>query len=489
MHKLSLNGKVDDLLLRPIVSNINTATYSLAKFLSKLLAPLRESEYTAKNTKNFVDNIKKENIQKGYKMVSFDVKSLFTNVPLDRTINIILKRIYDQAELQTFLTRSELKEMLLLCTKKIHFTFNGKTYIQTDGVAMGSPLGPVLADIFMIELEKSLLPELTSYISYWKRYVDDTICFIKIEYVDNILSVLNGFDNNIKFTVEEEKEGMLPFLDVLICRNDKSIETTVYRKSTNNDIYLNWKAFAPDTWKRETLKALVERAYTVCSTKDFLDKELKYLQKVFHENNDYPNYVIKQILQQSYDEHREQKLDMANTNLKLNDVVEKRNGNEENQHLLLVPYQGKKRDFGIKSMKKRMKTLLATNIRTKLAFTGSKLSTCFQVKDKTKFEHNHDIVYHGICPETDCSENYIGETAWRISERVKDHAGKDVHSHLFKHAVESGHKVLDVTNYSIIGKGYGNNIKKRKIAEALLIKEIKPTLNRQDQSIALRLFN
>ena len=102
--------------------------------------------------------------------------------------------------------------MLLLCTRKVHFTFNGKTYIQTDGVAMGSPLGPVLADIFMIELEKSLLPELTSYISYWKRYVDDIICLIKIEYVDNILSVLNGFDNNIKFTVGEEKEGMLPFL-------------------------------------------------------------------------------------------------------------------------------------------------------------------------------------------------------------------------------------------------------------------------------------
>ena len=88
MHKLSLNGKVDDLQLRPSVSNINTATYNLAKFLSKLLAPLRESEYTAKNTKNFVDNIKKENIQKDYKMVSFDVKSLFTNVPLDRTITI-----------------------------------------------------------------------------------------------------------------------------------------------------------------------------------------------------------------------------------------------------------------------------------------------------------------------------------------------------------------------------------------------------------------
>ena len=123
----------------------------------------------------------------------------------------------------------------------------------------------------------------------------------------------------------------------------------------------------------------------------------------------------------------------------------------------------KKRDFIIKSVKKRMKNLLPTNIRTKIGFTGSKLSTCFQLKDKTKFEHNHNIVYQCTCPETDCSENYIGGTTRRISEWAKDHAGKDVH--LFKHSLESGHEVLDITNYSIIRKGYGNNTRKRKIAE------------------------
>ena len=67
---------------------------------------------------------------------------------------------------------------------------------------------------------------------------------------------------------------------------------------------LQAKTFSPDTWKRGTLKTLVERAYIVYSTEDFLDKELKYLEKAFHENNNYPKYVIKQILQQSYDEHR-----------------------------------------------------------------------------------------------------------------------------------------------------------------------------------------
>ena len=151
--------------------------------------------------------------------------------------------------------------------------------------------------------------------------MDDTICFIKTECVEYILSVLNGVDNNTEFTVEEENDAVSPFLDVLICRNDNSIEITVYRKSTNNDIYWKWDVFAPDNWKRGTMKTLVGRAYNVCSTEEFLDKELKYLEKGFHENNNYPKYVIKQILQQSYNKYKEEELDMTNTNLNLNNVV------------------------------------------------------------------------------------------------------------------------------------------------------------------------
>ena len=87
MYKLFVNGNLNHLPLRPIVSNINTLTYNLVKFLSKLLSSLRQSDHNVRSTKDLIHNIKKENIPTGYKMVSFNVKSLFTNVPLDQTIN------------------------------------------------------------------------------------------------------------------------------------------------------------------------------------------------------------------------------------------------------------------------------------------------------------------------------------------------------------------------------------------------------------------
>ena len=86
------------------------------------------------------------------------MKPLFTNVPLDQTIDVILIRTYDQKELKTPITRSEMKEMLTLCTKNVDFTYNRKIFVQTNDVAMGSPLGPVLS--VMTELGKTLLPDI-----------------------------------------------------------------------------------------------------------------------------------------------------------------------------------------------------------------------------------------------------------------------------------------------------------------------------------------
>ena len=94
--------------------------------MSKLLSSLRQSDHNVGSTKDFIQNIKRGNIPTSNKMVSFGVKSLFTNVSLERTTNIILKRIYDDNELRVSILRNEIKELLSLCAKKVHSTFNSK---------------------------------------------------------------------------------------------------------------------------------------------------------------------------------------------------------------------------------------------------------------------------------------------------------------------------------------------------------------------------
>ena len=183
-----------------------------------------------------MSKFKNEKVSSGYHIVSFDVKSLFTNVPLDRTIKLVLKRIYEKHEVSTNTTKQKMKEIHILCTKNVHFMFNGEVYKQIDRVAMASPLGPVLADILMVELDNNISPVLQENLSFMKRYVDDTICFVKIGTINYITAILNNFDPNITFTYEVENDCKLPFLDVLLIKKGNNIVTTVYRKATTNDI-------------------------------------------------------------------------------------------------------------------------------------------------------------------------------------------------------------------------------------------------------------
>ena len=167
--------------------------------------------------------------------MSFDVKSLFIPMPLEKTINIVLKRIYLSKEIETILTKNEMKIILILCTRNVHFTLNNEIYIQNDGVAMGSPLGPILAGILMVELENTLVPKLKQYI----KNVHDTFAYVKNSSTEYVLSVLETFHCNIKFTYEKEVSNTLPFLDVSFIRNLDHIHTTVLeQKQTLIYIYI-----------------------------------------------------------------------------------------------------------------------------------------------------------------------------------------------------------------------------------------------------------
>ena len=111
IHKLPPDGNINNLPLRPIISNIDTASYQLAKYLAQLLSPLTRSRYTVNTTKDPIVKIKNEKVPQNCNLVSFDVKSLFTSILLEYTIDIIIKQIFEDNEITTLVTKSEMKKL------------------------------------------------------------------------------------------------------------------------------------------------------------------------------------------------------------------------------------------------------------------------------------------------------------------------------------------------------------------------------------------
>ena len=130
------------------------------------MPPLSQSYYTVNNSKHFIEQIKYDKIPEGYQMLSFDVKSLFSGIPLNKTIEITLKLIYDRKEIKKIFRKLSWRKCYFYVPKVFIFYFRVKcTSKLAVGVAMGSPLGPILPGIFMIELEKTTLSTLANLLS------------------------------------------------------------------------------------------------------------------------------------------------------------------------------------------------------------------------------------------------------------------------------------------------------------------------------------
>ena len=229
--------------------------------------------------------------------------------------------------------------------------------------------------------------------------------------------------------------------------------------------------FYPQSSKLGTLKSLVQRVHLIYSTEDLLKTELNHVQKVFLEINDFPLWVIKQIFAEE-----EQKYKYQNIKDKDSNVINIESGNK--RHLLVLPYQGEQGSLLVKFVKRSITKPLPKETQLEFGFTGSKLSTHFQGKDNAEFEHNHDVVHVRTCPENNCSNNYI-------LERIIDQYGGEQNSHLFKHSCIKNHSNNRKTDFKIISSGFNSNYCRRKIAEALSEKQIKPSLNVQEKSYEL----
>ena len=200
----------------------------------------------------------------GGTMVSFDVSSLFTNVPISEAVDIIRKRLDedDSLEDRTPLSPQRVAELLQLCLRSTYFSFNGAFYEQKEGAAMGSPVSAVVANLYMEFFEEIALRTAPARPRIWKRYVDDTFTLVKKGDVHEL---------------ELEEGGSIPFLDTRVTRKVDGKLDVICNCIPQAHAHLHFNSHHPTHVKKGLVRCLYDRARNITKEASNLEAEKAHL--------------------------------------------------------------------------------------------------------------------------------------------------------------------------------------------------------------------
>ena len=247
-----------------------------------------------KNSRHFTEMMGSVHVESDEILVSIDVSSLFTNVPVDEAVSVIRGRLREDETLRdrTILSPEWIAELLEMCLKSTYFSYGGSFYERKEGAAMGSPVSAVVANLYMEFFEELALETAPTRPRLWKRYVDDTFCILRKGSTEELLHHLNRVRLTIKFTVEWEEDGTLPFLNTLLRRReDGSLDISIYRKPTHTDQYLHFQSHHPTHVKRGEVRGLHDRARVIITMQDNLQKEVDHLAGILKQNGYPANFI------------------------------------------------------------------------------------------------------------------------------------------------------------------------------------------------------
>ena len=231
-------------------------------------------------------------------MVLFDVTSLYTNIPIIDTLNIIKDYVHsdNQFPRKTAIPQDKFLDLVNLVLATNWYTFNSQFYQQTDGVAMGGPASSTTAEIYMQAHESTAISTALHPPKVWERLVDDVYSIFKRTHLENFFYLINNLHQNIKFTTDEESNEELAFLDALLKRNNGEIFVLMYKKPTHTDKYLHYSSHHQTSCKLSVVSSLFNRAYSIITNKDDLHKENARMKQVLKENG-YQKSIISKIFQ------------------------------------------------------------------------------------------------------------------------------------------------------------------------------------------------
>ena len=414
-------------------------------------------------------------------MASFDIKSLFTQIPLDETIQIISETLFKDNDTYLNYTKKQFTSLLTLAIKDSPFLFNNKLYAQTDGVSMGSCLGPTLANAFLCHHETNWLNECPPEFKpkFYKRYVDDTfLIFEKSQHIPKFLNYLNSKHPNIEFTCDMESEGSIPFLDVFVTRIDNTLRTTVYRKPTFTGLGINYLSFIPQLFKVNAIKTLLYRCYALSSDWFSFDEEIKFLTTFFH-NNGFPLDIINNSICKFLNNK------FSSETLENSQTLRKK--------YIKLPFYGHL-SYVIRNKLTNTLKIQYPDIKFMFVFTNSfSITSFFKSKDSIPTGLVSNVIYEFTC--SSCKARYIGETTRNLTHRINEHKGLSIRTNkqlanpafsaIRSHSHSQDHPFSE-SDFNILHRVDAHT--DIRTAEAVYIKHLKPELNHQNSSSQLYLL-
>ena len=459
--------------LRPIISQVGTPTYKLAKKLNEIIIEYLPQEHSIKNREELLQ-ILRTSRPEGI-LASLDVESLFTNVPIDATIDIILQNTYNHdTRPPPKIPRKSLETLLRVCTTEAPFQhIDGSLYRQKEGVAMGSPLGPTFANFYMANVEKEVLQNEVLRPAIYTRYVDDIFVVVRDEeHLKQLQSSLQE-KSVLNFTYEIGN-NKLPFLDVLIETSDDKYNTSVYVKKTNTGECLNYKSECPEKYKVSVINTFLHRAYSVSQDWQQFHSEIKRVKQLLI-NNGYPLTVIDDTIRR-YIDSKMSRVEIANgTTHKLFYQNQMTPQYKIDERVLKTIFQEK-----ITCRDPNAKVVLNIYYKNKKV---SNLLMKNNVNASNELLQMSNVVYKIKCPVGSCESlnpYYIGYTECTVAKRMTFHAqdgGPKEHCRK-KHNILVSRDQL-IKNTTIITSL--PDVSRLKIYEALTILSSRPSLNRQHE--------
>jgi hypothetical protein len=457
---------------RAVVSQIDDPTYKMWKVLTDILNPLDESSASfVKDSFHMKELLSEVQILDHHILASFDVTALYPSIPIERALQVLRESLTNDANLngRTDWSVDDIMELVQICLETHFKTFEGRIYTQTDGTPIGKSISGPIAGIYMDWFERTYIFNAHNHMPYdipkpcfWKRMRDDI--FIIWDHsereLDRLFWYLNGIEPKIQFTIEKEKEGSLPFLDIHIHRLPNSLITKVYRKPTHTQRYIHWRSNHPKNCLLGVLKGLIHRAHKLCDLKEDLLEELQLLRDVFVSNG-YPVVLVEKTLKLSWEIEIRKQFESAQVDP---DQLKQR----EYFDVLHAPYV---RGFS-ENLQRKLKRV---NVGYVFKRGDTIQNHLVQRKIPIQKEEKKNVIYAIGCKS--CNFYYVGETsqhfATRRSQHQADVRNKNPKNGIYQHLKAHREHQIDWDKVSYLDNE--GNWRARKISESFFINAIDPT--------------